>query len=140
MAKPITTTISCSRSNSGDGGTSIRMHIEDQSSRAKFLTIEFTLEQFANVLTGVVTDGVPAVVRGLENVGKRRVSEPRTFELGPERSHISDRAALAQILRDEAQEPGWTLDTYLGSQNSITTNTATGGKTLHYRVYRFEDA
>lgn len=136
----ILATITCSRAHGApdDEAQHIRLRITDEASRTEFAVIAFTLEQFANVLTGLVTDGIEAEVRGLDRVGKIRVTEKRTKELSQDYNFAS-RSELEQILRDTAQEDGWTVDAYLGSQSSITTNHATGGRTLHYRVYRFEE-
>jgi hypothetical protein len=75
-----------------------------------------------------------AELRGLEFVGKLRVSEPRRIEYP---SNDSNREKMTQWLKDNAQEKGWIVSTYLGSQGSVERKD--GKIFLNYHVTKYID-
>lgn len=116
-----------------DSNDVIHIRVMDEASRVRFIDVSMTPEDFAMAITGLSEVKAPAEVRGLEHVGKTKIVEQRATVC-----HLNtyDKAVLRQWLEDNHQEPGWILDAYLGSQNSVTS--CEGGKTLRYRVFRYE--
>jgi hypothetical protein len=99
-----------------NGSGVIRIAIEDDLSGARFVEAEVTLAHFAEALTGMAFIPVDLRVAGLGVIGKQRVTEPRSIECP---LHTYNKDELTQWLVDNAQEEGWKLNTYLGSQNSV---------------------
>jgi hypothetical protein len=108
------------------------IHVRDESSSTEFVRIEMTKEQFVNALTSSIGEG-EAEYRGLDHLGKKRVSEERTAECP---LSIFDRKQLETWLYDNKQESGWILDCSLRSQSSIVYNSDKGCK-LNYRVHKY---
>lgn len=126
--------LTISRPSSGDERF-IRIAIRDELSRSRFVEFEVSLENFALALTGLSEVQGKMTVENLENVGKVRVVETRSIEC-PLKS-FSPREDFEKWLRENAQESGWIIDSYLRSQSSVERNEH--GKTiLNYRVYRYE--
>jgi hypothetical protein len=117
-------------SNHREGYISIR--IQDEKSLVTFFDGEMSLTDFAQAITGFSDQPIPAEVRGLDFLGKTRVREDRTIECPLD---TCKKEELEQWLHENAQEEGWTLNTYLGSQNSVK---RTEGKTiLRYSVTKY---
>ena len=129
--------LTISRPNGGrsDENPCISIKVRDATSRIDFVTIEVPLANFAEALTGLSEVEARLTVRGLDNVGKVRESQPVTFVLTDEylakhdlRSY--DRAGIKALLENDPEgrfhEEGWELSTYLGTQNSITPNSPDG--------------
>ena len=127
-------TIQANVSISRDSNENIRIRITDNASRIQFVELKMSPHDFAMATTGLSFVPVEAIVTGLEHVGMQKVSEPRTVDCP---LNTYDRNELMAWLIDNAQEPGWTLDAYLGSQGSISTTLSGNGRTLRYRVYKF---
>lgn len=108
------------------------IRLRDEASCANFLEIKMTAKQFAEAVTGLHISNVEMEVRGLENVGKKRVRETRTV-VCPHKTH--DKEPLQTWLLNNCQEEGWTIDLYLGSQSSI--KSVDGGMQLNYAVYKY---
>ena len=110
----------------------IYIKIEDCASHIQFVEASMTLEDFGSAITGVGMQDADLEVRGLANVGKFRVTEKRSKEC-PIKTY--DKDVLIAWLKANAQEEGWILDTYLGSQGSVN---LVGDKTiLNYSVTKF---
>lgn len=122
--------ISCSRSNRGV----FTLYIRDSDAVDSGIEVNMTAEQFALMISGMVVDDVTAELRNARNLGKKRICEERTIEC-PLRG--SNRDALKQWLIDNAQEDGWELDSYLGSQDSVKYRD--GGCILRYRIKKWVD-
>lgn len=127
----INANISISRNSSDEIGISVA----DEASGITFLDLRLTPQEFAMALTGCAyTDVKAAEVRGMDVVGKRKVVEPRTV-VYPGESYGS-REEMRAWLKENGKEEGWIVDSYLGSQSSISRK---GDETiLNYSVYRFE--
>ena len=128
--KVIKGAISCSRTNHN------KIHIEVQcsSSRAKFLDIELTADEFGRLVTGMYLSDINIQVDKLDIVGKKKVAEPRSVEFPFD--SIS-RESKEKWLIDNCQEEGWTVNPYLGSQSSVK---HVDSKTfLNYTVYKYID-
>ena len=117
---------------SRDSSDHVNIRIVDNASRIQFVEVSLSVEQYGYLITGLSEQECEMQVRGLDKVGKHRVSESRTI-FCPIRSY--NKETLVQWLVDNAQEEGWTLDTYLGSQSSIKHRE--DGVMLQYRVYKF---
>ena len=118
---------------SKDSNDCVSLSLVDSASRIEFVDVKFSLESFARALMGqgwIKSDSCE--IRGLDKVSKTKVVEARCVEV----PHIGyDRETYVQWLKDNAQEEGWIIDTYLGSQSSIT---HTNGKaTLNYHVIKY---
>lgn len=114
----------------------IIIEVTDETSRARFLQLEMTPEQFALAVTGLGFREARGTVMALDVVGKRRIDEDRQV-VYPGKSY-EGRDVMRAWLEANCQEPGWHLDSYLGSQRSVGHNAA-GETVLNYRVSRFED-
>lgn len=119
---------------SGGRSEYISIQIECENSQARFCELEIPLGSFAAALTGLGYVKCSAEVRGLEVVGKFRVTENRTIACPLD---TYDKKELTEWLRSNAQEDGWILNTCLGSQNSVSRTE--GGTMLRYHVTKFVD-
>lgn len=112
----------------------VRIRITDEVSRVEFAVLSMTVEQYGYAITGLSGQLVDLKVRGLEYVGKRRITEPRKIVCPLD---TFSKAELSQWLRENAQEDGWLLSDYLGSQNSIVRRN--GATELNYTVTKYID-
>jgi len=110
----------------------IRISFEDVASGIKFAEVSMTPEAFGNAVTGFSNQDANLEVRGLAFVGKQRITESRQIEC-PVDSY--DRKVLESWLRENAQEDGWLVSTYLGSQSSIKRKD--GRTILNYTVTKY---
>lgn len=115
----------------------IRIDLRDPRAVVRFVVVEMTPHDFAMAITGLAAIEVEGTLQGLEKVGKVRVTEQRT-KLCTDPECKLDRTKAEHWLLREAQEEGWELNNYLGSQGSRTHSPE--GVTLHYSVSRWEDA
>lgn len=136
--KPNNAKITISRPSRGDGREVITVSVKDANSRMRFLDLTLNLDDFAKAITGHAEIECEMEVKGLDKVGKVRVVEPRSKEC-PLPSY-SGRGILGQWLKENGQEEGWTIDHYLGSQNSIGTLTDSDGCILNYYVFKYVEA
>lgn len=114
---------------------SVRIGITDDASGIDFVEAIMTKEAFASALFGLAYVPVNIDVIGLEHVGKKRIYEKRTVVCPLD--GWADRETLRKWLEDNCEEEGWILDSYLGSQSSISYK---NGKTvLHYGVTKYVD-
>lgn len=110
----------------------ITIRLADDASRVGFVEVSLTPEQFALAITGLMLSDVDVTCRGLDVVGKTVVKERREI-FCPIKSY--DKKVLEQWLTDNAQEEGWKLSAYLGSQGSITYKD--DGAILRYSIYKY---
>jgi hypothetical protein len=118
-------------SNPSTGGVNIR--VEDELSGAQFLDLTISHEEFSRALGHLSSRPCEFEVRGLAYIGKQRVTEQRTA-IAPDLGY--DRQKYAAWLTENAQEEGWMLNTYLGSQSSIAAQ-KDGTQLLHYSVTKY---
>ena len=110
----------------------VYIKIEDKNSHIQFVDASMSLEDFASAIIGMGMQKLDMEVRGLKNVGKVRVTEKRSIQCP---LNTYDKNELKEWLVDNAQEQGWIINTYLGSQNSISrVNNIT---VLKYSVNKF---
>ena len=114
----------------------VGIRVKCDSSRATFLELELTLEQYAQVITGLSEVEVEGVTRGLAYVGKTKIVERRSVEL-PDGLYNYSKEPVVEYLKEHHQEEGWIQDLYLGSQGSITLDQKTKKYTANYAVYRY---
>lgn len=111
----------------------ITIQLRDELSFIGFAEIELTPHDFCMALTGLAEVKGKLTCHGLGYVGKKRVTERRSI-VCPLKSWAK-REELSRWLEQNAQEEGWLLSTYLGSQSSVTTKD--GVTTLHYSVTKY---
>jgi hypothetical protein len=119
---------------SRDSNDRIRIELRDPGAVVRFAQIYLAPHDFALALTGLSAIECEADLVALEKVGKVRVHEPRT-KVCTDPSLRYDRKKLEQWLLENAQEEGWELNPYLGSQDS--TSHDPDGVKLHYWVSRW---
>lgn len=112
----------------------VRIRITDEASRVEFAVLSLTVEQYGYAITGLSGQMAELEVRGLEHVGKRRITQPRRTTCPLD---TYDRGELEKWLLDNCQEAGWTISTYLGAQNSIVRRS--GVTELNYTVTKYVD-
>lgn len=124
--------LTISRPSYGDGRRKIRICVRDELSRNQFLEVEIDYAEFTEALTGMSETEIDFQVYGLENVGKLRVFEKRQI-VYPDTPY--NKASMESWLIENAQEEGWIVNPYLGSQQSVI---HVDGKTLlNYTVTKF---
>lgn len=120
--------LSISRPSSGG----INIRIEDPLSHIEFIDATISCEEFAEAITGLQSRPMSAEIRGIENIGKKKIREERRI-VCPLDSY--DRKILESWLRNNAHEDGWIVDSYLGSQQSASY--IDNKRVLDYAVYKF---
>lgn len=110
----------------------IVVSITDELSRTKFVEVEVSPHDFAMAVTGLSEVPASGDVRGLANVGKKKVYEKRSVVCPIE---TYDKKVLVKWLEENGQEDGWSLDSYLGSQSSVVHEDS--GNILNYGVYKY---
>ena len=112
----------------------VRIRFRDEASGIEFAEVALTMEVYGYAITGLAEQEGTLEVRGLEYVGKRRITEQRSIEC-PLSTY--DKKTLVEWLQENAQEEGWLLNTHLGSQRSVVRN---GDKlVLNYSVTKYVD-
>jgi hypothetical protein len=117
----------------------VGIRVKCDKSRVTFLELELTLEQYAQVITGLSEVEVEGATRGLAYVGKTKFREHRSVEL-PDGLYNYRKEPVVEYLKEHHQEEGWIQDLYLGSQGSITLDQNTKKYTANYAVYRYEES
>lgn len=120
--------LSISRASSGE----INIGIEDALSSIEFIDAKISCEEFAKAITGLSSRPMEAEIIGFEYVGKLKIREERKIECDLK---SYNRNELEVWLKNNAQENGWILDSYLGSQSSISY--FGDKKILNYAVYKY---
>lgn len=130
MKTPISVTIS---KNNRD---QVTVYLKDRNSNIRFAEVKLTLEDYARVITGLSEVIGEGEVRGLENIGKLYVHQPRTAHC-PHENYTHEQ--YEQWLQDNCREEGWIVNSYLGSQTSISRSQDPEhrGSTLRYFVYKY---
>lgn len=128
MNRKIKANISISRSSND----MINFTLRDEASGIQFVDMKMTMVNYAQLITGLSHVEIEGEVRGLANVGKRKIRESRSA-ICPLDTY--DKERLREWLFEFKAEDGWQIDAYLGSQNSI--KHIPEGKRLNYSVYKF---
>ena len=111
----------------------INIRLQDKCSRAEFVDVQMTLEDFTLAITGLAKVEVKGEVRGLEVLGKIRVNEPRSVVYPG--NTFDDRSKQEAFIMDNCQEEGWTVQATPRSQGSI--KTVEGNTVLTYSVVKY---
>lgn len=112
----------------------IRIRIKDEASRVQFAMLSISPHDFAMAVTGLSEIKVDCECNGLDHVGKQKIIEPRTAVY---KVSSIDKAFLSAWILENRQEKGWSINSYLGSQGSVTSTD--GGMLLRYAVYKYVD-
>lgn len=123
--------VTISRNNHDE--VTIRFRCE--ASRVEFATLTLSLEAYAEAITGLSEVQGELQVVSLEHVGKNRITERRSIKCPLK---WVEKNSYASWLKENAQEEGWTLNTHLGSQNSIQHRD--DHTILNYSVTKYVDA
>ncbi|HAT1526563.1 TPA: hypothetical protein PC505_002452 [Morganella morganii] len=127
--------ITITRPSYGDGREVINIQVRDGMSRIKFLEVEIDLADFSKVLTGLSETDCKLSVKGLDKVGKVKVVQVRQA-ICP--GGLRRKEELEQWLKENKQEEGWILDSYLGNKSSV--EYAENGSLLRYQVIKYIEA
>ena len=114
----------------------ICVSMRDKASGIKFVSAEMDCETFAMAVTGLAECECEIETHGLAHIGKKRVRESREI-VCPIRLIDVRKDELQKWLEANAQEEGWILDSYLGSQSS--TKIHPNGTLLRYSVVKYID-
>lgn len=124
--------ITISRPSNFDGTDVIRIVVRDEKSRVTFLELEIDPALFAMSLTGRSEQECNFELYKTEFVGKTKVTEKRQLTL-PFNSY--DKEQIVSYMKENCQEEGWSVNYYIGSQNSVVyiSNTTV----VNYHVYKY---
>lgn len=132
--KQITANLTITRTSNSEKGQEISIRIRDDKSGIQFFQGRIGLAEMMEVLTGLSEVEMTANVRITDNIGKSKITEKRSVVYAGNSKYT--RSVFEQFLTDNCQEEGWMVNTYLGSQSSVSYR---DGKTiLNYSVFRYE--
>lgn len=124
----------------GSYGGHVQLEIRDVISGVVVMSINMDYATFGKLVGSNGFVGADAEVRGIEHIGKKHVSEPRSVVCNEKFDHIKGYEATGvareQWIRDNCQEDGWQINAGLRSQNSVTRN-ADGSSTFRYHVFKY---
>ena len=123
---------------SRDNNDVVGIEVICKKSRTRFLKLELTLEEYAQVVTGLSHVEVEGQVSGLDTGGKTKVREQRTVVVAEDIGR-KPKEQLEDWLIRNCSEDGWILNTYLGSQNSVVYDHPSKKYTINYSVYKYVD-
>lgn len=115
-----------------DSRNNINIRLRDKVSYIEFVDVYMSLEDFAMMITGLAEVEVQGDVKGMDNVGKKKVSEARSYHT----TEHTSRKALETYIKENLQEEGWTLNASLNSQSSLKYD-GVGGTTANYSVFKY---
>lgn len=113
----------------------IHLQIQDVNSRATFVQLLMTPEDFGNAVTGLSAQPAKMRVMGLSTVGKYKVTELR--EVLCPLSYSAKKEDLRKWIEDNHSEEGWEISAPLNSQGDVLY--VDGMTHLRYTVYKFVD-
>jgi len=128
--------ITISSPTCGNSDKCVQIQIKDQASRIRFVDVKISYETFARALMGLSEQSCDLTVRGIDHVGKNKITEPFSFQVDAD---IFKRKDLAIKRCEELDLMGcWIYSKYFDSQSSFTINER--GETIaHTTRYRFEE-
>jgi hypothetical protein len=103
-------------------GQYMSIRVECSSSRLDFLEIKISLENLMKALSGQYGIEMDFYTRGLEHVGKTKISKPLVFEMPEGSSYATDYKELAKELAIANADDGYTPSLYFDSRSSFYTN------------------
>lgn len=108
----------------GGDNNKIRIEIEDELSGATFVSVDLSLEAFAQAITGLSIVSGEMKVRNLDLIGKRREMKKEIVPTDNYNPSYEDVLELAKPFEVD----GWKANMYKGAK--ITTTTDKKGNTL----------
>ena len=117
----------------------LHLTMDDDDAVICFLDVRLTPQQTVEALSRLAHVPCECEVRGLNLVGKKRLSQKLSFEFAAGHSYGEERQKLATSKAKEVCPEGWKPDTYFGSQNSFSYNHDTGVTTAHTTAYKWVD-
>lgn len=101
----------------GLGDDYMEIRIRDVDASVEFIEVKLSMEDFAQAITGMGAIPCKFEVRGLENVGKKRETEPLKFPI----PGVLEKKEKALELLPSYIPDGWKASMYFHSRNSFTT-------------------
>lgn len=123
--------VSISRTNRNE----ILVTIKDVASRIKVAEINFSLEEYALLISGMSEIEGEIIYGNLIHVGKEKIVEKRQCVI-PKELYYAKKEEIKNWLEENKQEEGWYLDAYLGSQDSFVYGSEE--IKINYFVYKYE--
>lgn len=117
----------------------INVRLVDPISGIEFVDMEVPFKEFGSLIVNGPGVEAPTELRGLEWIGKKRVTERRSVFCPIPYSY--EKEEHQQWIKDNCQEDGWIVSSYLGNRDSVTYDykEREKGCTLHYSVYKYVD-
>jgi len=112
----------------------VTLQIRDFNSRNQFVSLEFTLEQYALLVTGLAEIQCNMEVKCLDTVGKIKISEEITLTCP--RIDLN-KEQYRKWIKENFKDEGWEINALLGSHDSIR-NTKDGA-ILRFSVFKYVD-
>jgi len=111
--------ITISRPYCGDGREFISIKVQDVKSRTRFLDVEISYSDFAQLLTGLSEVSCDIIPNNLDRVGKEMVMEEVVVEMSEEASYSKPLANQRVLNWIEASEHDWVIFGGFSSQNTF---------------------
>lgn len=132
---------------SGPDGPGIGIRIQDELSGIEFVDADMTIEEYGLLISGLASRPIEMEVRGLQNVGKKRIHEKRHASISEEflkangyaryGDHKTKTKTYEQYIDEHLQQEGWVVSSYLGSQGSVSHRD--GKVILNYSACKYVD-
>lgn len=97
----------------------INITVRDRSSRTNFLTVEVSLANFTQAITGLAETDCQIEVRNLDRVGLKKESKALEFSTPEGSGYRNKEMAFKEALR--LCPEGWSVNNYFNSQDSFFT-------------------
>lgn len=126
----------------GSSGGHVSLEICDVISGVTIMSISMDYATFGKLIGSNGYVSADAEIRGLECIGKKYVSEPRSVVCPVKFDGLKYeevKTAQEKWLLDNCQEEGWKINAYLRSQGSIVRDYKTGTSTFNYTVFKYVD-
>jgi len=123
----------------------ISIRIKDKNSGIDFCEIEVGAEDMMKALTGLTEVPMYFSKRGVAFIGKHRQRKAFSHTVNDELLKEAgvknyDSTALKEWARSNVVPPvSWYLDSYLGSQGSVTHDYKNGTTTLNMAIYKYTE-
>jgi len=105
-------------SSNGENATPIKIELRDTDAVIEFAIIYLSLENYAQVITGLSHVECDIEVRDLDKVGKVRQQDILVIEMPQETDWKKQKEIAYEIAKAKCPE-GWIASSYFNSQNSF---------------------
>lgn len=121
-------------------GVAMEIRIQDENSRKTFVVAKISMEEFAQLITGLGNRPINMKVGGLNVVGKQKEQKELIFPVKGYSAH-NEAEEKCQSFADE----GWTASNYFRSQKSFFSENIDGkeqyfARTSQYRYVEVKNA